>query len=83
MQRNPILLVEVKGRSKRVRLHNLITSRQWHRLIEDKELASHVRTMIFIAMLLGLRASEILGLRWEDIDLDRLSLNIRRSLARR
>jgi integrase len=35
--------------------------------------------MIFIAMLLGLRASEILGLRWEDIDLDRLVLNIRRS----
>ena len=79
MQRNPILLVEVKGRSKRVRLHNLITSKQWRRLIEDKEMASHVRTMIFIAMLLGLRASEILGLRWEDIDFDRLVLNIRRS----
>jgi integrase len=27
--------------------------------------------MIFIAMLLGLRCSEILGLRWEDFDIKR------------
>ena len=27
--------------------------------------------MIFIAMLLGLRCSEILGLRWEDFDMKR------------
>ena len=27
--------------------------------------------MIFIAMLLGLRCSKILGLRWEDFDIER------------
>ncbi len=35
--------------------------------------------MVFIAMLLGLRASEILGLRWEDIDLRRGTLSVCRS----
>lgn len=70
LQRNPILLVEVKGKNIRVRKMNLLTSTQWVALIEDPDLSPHVRTMIFIAMLLGLRASEILGLRWEDIDVD-------------
>jgi integrase len=79
MQRNPIQLVEIKGKAKRVRMMNLITREQWIKLIEDPELSAHVRVMIFIAMLLGLRASEILGLRWEDIDFTKDDLNIRRS----
>lgn len=79
MQRNPIGLVEIKGRAKRVRIHNLITRDQWHKLIADLELLPHIRTMIFIAMLLGLRASEILGLRWEDVDLENSTLWVRRS----
>ncbi|MEO8736231.1 MAG: tyrosine-type recombinase/integrase [Edaphobacter sp.] len=79
MQRNPIELVEVKGKARRVRMMNLITREQWIKLIEDPELCAHVRVMIFIAMLLRLRASEILGLRWDDIDFAREDLNIRRS----
>jgi integrase len=79
LQRNPIQLVEIRGKAKRVRMMNLITREQWIKLIEDPELAPHVRVMIFIAMLLGLRASEILGLRWDDIDFTRKDLNIRRS----
>jgi integrase len=35
--------------------------------------------MIFIAMLLGLRASEILGLRWEDFDMEFRITSIQRS----
>jgi integrase len=82
MQRNPIGLVEVKGKPKRVRILNLITAKQWIELIEDPELSSHVRTMIMIAMILGLRASEILGLRWDDVGTDATGepvLHIRRS----
>ena len=79
MQRNPIGLVDVKGKAKRVRMMNLITSDQWLRLIADEDLAPHVRAMIFVAMLLGLRASEILGLRWEDVDFTRGILMVRRS----
>jgi integrase len=79
MQRNPIGLVEIKGRAKKVRRHTLLTHDQWHALISDSELVVHVRTMIFIAMLLGLRVSEILGLRWEDVDFDNRKLRIGRS----
>jgi integrase len=35
--------------------------------------------MIFIALLLGLRASEILGLRWDDFDMKRRIMRINRS----
>lgn len=34
------------------------------------EAGAHVSAMMFIAMILGLRASEILALLWDDIDLD-------------
>lgn len=79
MQRNPISLVEIKGRRKRVRTPNLITGQQWKDLIADPELSGHVRTMLYIAMLLGLRASEILGLKWEDIDFENRRVHVRRS----
>lgn len=79
MQRNPIQLLEVEGRARRSRRPNLLTTAQWIDLIADSDLCDHVRTMIFVAMLLGLRASEILGLRWEDIDFNRMVLSIRRS----
>jgi integrase len=78
LQRNPITLLKVKGRKKKVRPANIITRDQWIALTTDPELCSHVRTMIFIAMLLGLRASEILGLRWEDFDMER---KVRRVLS--
>ncbi len=79
MQRNPVLLVEVKGKNVRVRKQNLLTRDHWLKLIGDPDLAPHVRTMIYIAMLIGLRASEILGLRWEDINFDKMTIWIRRS----
>ena len=79
MQRNPISLVEIKGRAKRTRPLILLTGEQYRALMADAELAPHVRTMIAVAMLLGLRASEFLGLRWEDVDFERRVLSIRRS----
>jgi integrase len=62
-----------------VRPANIITKDQWIALITQTDLASHVRTMLYIAMLLGLRASEILGLRWDDFDMDRRVMSIHRS----
>jgi integrase len=78
-QVNPVSFIKVEGRRKRVRKPNIITRDQWIALTTDPELSSHVRTMIFIAMLLGLRASEILGLRWEDFDMERRIMSIHRS----
>lgn len=79
LQRNPLTAVKVKGRRKKVRPANIITHDQWIALTTQVELAPHVRTMIFIAMLLGLRVSEILGLRWEDFDMVRRVMSIHRS----
>jgi len=79
MQRNPLTAVKVKGRRKKVRPPNIITRDQWIALTTDVELSPHVRAMIFVAMLLGLRVSEILGLRWEDFDMDRRVMSIHRS----
>jgi integrase len=79
MQRNPIGLVEIKGKSKRSRPLVIITGEQWRNMIADPELSPHVRVMMIVAMLLGLRASELLGLRWEDIDIENGILSVRRS----
>jgi integrase len=81
MQRNPLKgrLIKIHGRKKKVRPANIITRDQWIVLTTTVELCSHVRTMIFIAMLLGFRASEILGLRWDDFDMKQRVMRIQRS----
>lgn len=82
LQRNPIGLVEIKGKAIRKRKLILITGTQWRAMIDDSKLEPHVRVMMILAMLLGLRASELLGLRWEDIDMENLDkwvLKVRRS----
>ena len=41
-----------------------------------------VRTMVLLAILTGLRVGEILGLRWQDVDLDRGELRVEQSFYR-
>jgi integrase len=48
-------------------------------MIADPKLAPHVRVMMIVAMMLGLRASDLLGLRWEDFDSEKGILSVRRS----
>ena len=79
LQRNPIGLIEIKGKSKRSRPLVIITGEQWRNMIADPKLAPHVRVMMIVAMMLGLRASELLGLRWEDFDSEKGILSVRRS----
>lgn len=81
MQRNPMSLIEVKGKRIRSRKLILLTGDQYRALIADPKLSQHVKVMIQVAMLLGLRASEFLGLRWEDIDFEQRTVHIRRSLV--
>jgi integrase len=68
LQRNPVGLVSVKGKSGRTRPLILVTVEAYGKMLKDPELVDHVRMMVMIAMCLGLRASEILGLRWESFD---------------
>jgi integrase len=72
IQRNPMSLIELHGSSKRTRKIVLVTTEQYQKLLP--RLPKHCRVMVILAMCLGLRVSEILGLRWEDVDLETGSL---------
>jgi integrase len=79
IQRNPMSLIELHGSSRRTRKIVLITTEQYRKLLPL--LSNHCRVMVILAMCLGLRVSEILGLRWEDVDLEAGTLQVRRSVV--
>ena len=79
IQRNPMSLIEIPGASKRTRKIVLVPTAKYRKLLS--KLPHHCRVMVTLAMCLGLRVSEILGLRWEDVDLENGKLQIRRSVV--
>lgn len=78
-QRNPMGLIELKGTSRRVRPIYLLTPQEYYVVLSH--LAPHVRLMAILAMNAGMRISEILGLRWEDVDFAQATLTIQRSVV--
>jgi integrase len=76
---NPASIVELPEkqatREKRVLMPDEVT-----RLLAI--LREPVCTMVLIAVLTGLRIGEILGLRWENVDLDRSELRVEQSVYR-
>jgi integrase len=79
IQRNPMSLIEIPGASKRTRKIVLVPTAKYQKLLT--KLPHHCRVMVTLAMCLGLRVSEILGLRWEDVDWENGKLQIRRSVV--
>jgi len=75
--RNPMSLLKLKGLTKRVKQPRALSVEElqslWAHLDED------TRTMSMVDASLGLRASELLGLRWEDFDWKSLRVKIQRS----
>ncbi|MGE5055994.1 MAG: tyrosine-type recombinase/integrase, partial [Acidobacteriota bacterium] len=45
------------------------------------ELQEPVKTMVFLAAATGLRVSELIGLKWGDIDFDKLEINLSRGVV--
>lgn len=80
-QRNPIDLIRLKGSSQRTKELTILTLDQYQALLADEQLPVLVKTIIQIAAGLGLRISEILGLRWEDVDFEAGTLQIARSVV--
>ena len=76
-QRNPLSLVEIKGGCSRPRRKKVIITPEQFQLICDG-LGEPFRTMVVIAMCLGLRVSEILALKWADFDFEDGTLMITR-----
>ncbi|HEX4427542.1 MAG TPA: site-specific integrase [Terriglobales bacterium] len=79
MGRNPISLVVNKGASKRVRRARSLTVEQFHALL--KEMHEPFATLGLLCVCLGLRISEVLALRWEDVDWLQSCLSIRRGIV--
>jgi len=76
-QLNPMSLVRVKDSSKRKREPIVLSVDEFRGILEH--VPEPFRTMCIVAMCMGLRVSEILGLKWCDVDWDRMQMEIRRS----
>lgn len=75
--RNPMSLIKLKGLTKRLKEPRALS-------VEDlqllwRHLDTETRTMSTVCVCLGLRASELFGLRWTDIDWKGLRVKIERS----
>lgn len=77
--RNPISLVKNKGAMRKVRKARSLTTEQFHALL--RELHEPFATLALICVCLGLRISEALALRWEDVDWLGSRLNISRGIV--
>ena len=77
IDKNPVELVRQSTR--RARVPRVLTPEEFRKLLA--ELEEPYRTMVLIAGSLGLRVSEILGLRWGDINWDSLTILVQRSVV--
>lgn len=74
---NPIQLV--RQSSKRLKIPRVLTPEQFQALLG--ELKDPYRTMVLVAGGTGLRVSEILGLKWGDVDWENLEVDVKRSVV--
>jgi integrase len=79
-QRNPMELVHVKNASKRVRKPRTMTIEEFHRL--SAVLREPYRTMAIVGVCLGLRWSEIVRLKWQNIDWLNGELRLQRAVVK-
>ncbi len=61
--------------------HQILTEEQAQQLVIMSK-ASHYGTLIYLALITGLRESELLGLKWSDIDWKKGILHVQRQLHR-
>src|ERR1700682_4002788 len=76
-QLNPVSLVRVKDGSKRKREPKALSVEEFRQMLEH--IPEPFRTMCIVAMCMGLRVSEVLGLKWCDIDWEGMRIGIRQS----
>jgi integrase len=76
---NPMSLVRIKGATRRQSEPIILTYEQFAALLA--ELHEPYRTMAVLAGALGLRASEIIGLRWRDWDPMGLTITLRQAVV--
>jgi integrase len=69
----------VRVSAKRERTPDVLEVDEMQRLLEALEVRE--RAMVFLDMALGLRRGELAGLKWEDVDFERLCVNVTRSVV--
>jgi integrase len=79
IEKNPIELVRVRGGSKRLRTPRVLSSVEF--CLIPPLLEEPYRTQVWIAGCLGLRASEIMPLKWSDLDFEDRTLLVQRSMV--
>jgi integrase len=72
--RNPMQLVKVKGSTKRSKKITVLSPDTFRALVS--ELPEPYNLMVLLSGCLGLRVSEVLGLKWRDFDSERRILTI-------
>ena len=77
---NPMHLLEVKGVSKRQKEIQQITVEQFKAIRAD--LPELLNILVLVDAALGLRVSELLALKWEDLDVTNKTIFIRRKFTR-
>jgi integrase len=81
-QRNPMELVTIKGASKRVRQPRSLTVEHFQALLSQFKGDACFRTMLLLAVSFGLRISELLALKWCDVDWLNKTLRIERGVVK-
>jgi len=76
-ERNPITLV--RQSAKRLRAPDVLEVNEIQALLSSLE--DPFWTMVFLAATTGLRVSELLGLKWQDIDFDALEIHLGRAIV--
>jgi integrase len=80
LEANPMDLVSVKGSTKREEEPRILTQDEFKKLIGELT-DEPFRTMVLTAMCLGLRCSELLALKWSDVDWEGLTIKVQRSIV--
>jgi integrase len=73
-------LVKIKGGTRRSSRPNVLSPEQLELLLDHIQ-EDHVRLIVVTAICLGLRFSEVLALKWMDIDWDALTIYVRRAIV--
>ncbi len=81
-QRNPMELVTVKDASQRVRKPRSLTVEEFQTLLSTLGTDACWRTMLLLAVSFGLRISELLGLKWQDVDWLNKTIRIERGVVK-
>jgi integrase len=78
--RNPMSLIRIEGAGKRQTDPMILTMEEFRKLLTEITEEPY-RTMVLLTGCLGLRISEVLGLRWQDCDWLRNEVRIERGVV--